>query len=57
MSYSQQASAVAQQMVRAADRPTRILAILNMIQKLDVGAEVTDDADGTLIYIPKVPNK
>jgi hypothetical protein len=53
VSYSEKAESVAQQMVRAADHPTRVRAALNMLKQMDIGAEVTDDDKGTLVYIPK----
>ena len=53
MSYTHEVSKIAQQMIQAADRPTRIKAAIDTINKLNVGAEITDDAHGTMIYIPK----
>jgi hypothetical protein len=54
MSYSEQAAVVSQQIIRAADRTTRVKAALDILAKLDVGAEITDDDTGTIIYIPRV---
>lgn len=56
MSYSDKVAALAQisnQMLRSADRPTRLKALLDTVARFDLDAEITDDAGGTMIYIPR----
>lgn len=56
MTYSEKAAAVTaifEQMVTRADRTTRLKAALDLLAKMDLGAEITDDSDGTIIYIPR----
>ncbi len=53
MSYSEKTAVVMQQMIRAADHPTRVKAALDLLARMDIGAEITNDDSGTIIYIPK----
>lgn len=53
MSYSQQAAVVTQQLIRAADRTTRVKAALDILRRMDIGVEIAEDDTGTMIYIPR----